>query len=55
MFRHQSTAVHKQVQRLTKPDLPALEHLWDELERELSARPLHLTPVPELTSALIAE
>ena len=36
-------------------DLNPIEHLWDELERQLRARPNHLTSVPDLTNALVAE
>ena len=35
------------------PDLN--EHLWDELERLLQARPNHPTSVPDFTNALVAE
>ena len=36
-------------------DLNPTEHLWDELERRLRARPNRPTSVPELTNALVAE
>ena len=37
------------------PDLNLIEHLWDELERRLRARPSHPTSVPDLTNALLEE
>ena len=37
------------------PDLNPIEDLWDELERRLRARPDHLTSVPDLTNAFVAE
>ena len=37
------------------PDLNPIEHLWDELERRLRARPKRPTSVPDLTNALVAE
>jgi hypothetical protein len=37
------------------PDLNPIEHLWDDLERQLRARPNHATSVPDLTNALVAE
>ena len=37
------------------PDLNPIEHLWDELEGRLQARPNHQTSVPDLTNALVAE
>ena len=37
------------------PDLNPIEHLWDELERQLQARPNLPTSVPNLTNALVAE
>jgi hypothetical protein len=37
------------------PDLNPIEHLRDELERRLRARPNHPTSVPDLTNALVAD
>ena len=37
------------------PDLNSIEHLWDELEHQLRARPNRLTPMPDLTNAPVAE
>ena len=37
------------------PDLNLIEHLWDELEHRLRARPNLPTSVPELTNTLVAE
>ncbi|KAK3518759.1 hypothetical protein QTP70_011551 [Hemibagrus guttatus] len=37
------------------PDLNPIEHLWDELERRLRARPSHPTSVPDLTNALLED
>ena len=37
------------------PDLSPIEHLWDELERRLRARPYRPTLVPNLTNALVSE
>jgi hypothetical protein len=37
------------------PDFNPNEHLWDELEHQLRARPNRPTSVPDLTNALVAE
>ena len=37
------------------PDLKPIEHLWDELEHRLRARPNHPTSVTNLTNVLVAE
>ena len=37
------------------PDLNSLEHLWDELQCRLRARPKRPTSVANLTNALVAE
>ena len=37
------------------PDLTPINHLWDELEHRLCARPNCPTSVPYLTNALVAE
>ena len=37
------------------PHLNPIEHLWDELERQLRSRPNRPTSVPDLTNALVAE
>ena len=37
------------------PDLNLIEHLWDELEQGLRARPSHPTSEPDLTNALLEE
>ena len=36
-------------------DLNPKEHLWDELESQVRARPNSPTSVPDLTNALVAE
>ena len=37
------------------PDHNPIEHIWDELERTLRARPNRPTSVPNLTNVLVAE
>ena len=37
------------------PDLNPIEHLWDELECRLRARPNRPTSVPDLLNALVTE
>jgi len=37
------------------PDLTMIEHLWDELERRLRARPSRPTSVHDLTDAILEE
>ncbi|KAI4896297.1 hypothetical protein NFI96_027926 [Prochilodus magdalenae] len=37
------------------PDLNLIEHLWDELEQTLRARPSHPTSVSDLSNALLKE
>ena len=39
----------------TDPALKPNEHLWEEMERRLRARPNRQTSVPNLTNALVAE
>ena len=70
LFQHDTAPVHK-VRSIQKwfvetgveeldwpahsPDLKPIEHLWDELERRLRARPNRPTSVPNLTNALVTE
>ena len=70
LFQHDNAPVHK-VRSIQKwfaelgveeldwpahsPDLNSIEHLWDELERRLRARPNRPTSVPGLTNTLVAE
>ena len=37
------------------PDFNPIEHLWDELERRLRARPSRPQSVPDLTNVHVAE
>ncbi|KAK3562215.1 hypothetical protein QTP86_030348, partial [Hemibagrus guttatus] len=68
LFQHDCTPVHKArsiktwmsefgVEELDwparSPDLNPIEHLWDELEWRLRARPSRPTSVPDLTNALL--
>ena len=70
LFKHDNAPVHKArcipkwfveigVEELDlpaqSPDLNSIEHLWDELEHQLRARPNLQTSVPDLTNALVAE
>ena len=68
MFQHDNAPVHKAMQKwfvkigveeldwpAQSPDLNPIDHLWDELERRLQARPTRPTSVPDLTNALVAE
>ena len=66
LFQHDNSLVHKarSIQKLfveisveeldwpaQSPDLNPIEHLWDELERQLRARPSRPTSVPDLSNA----
>ena len=70
LFQHDNAPVHKVKSKQKQffgidveefdwpahsPDLNPIEHLWDELECRLRARPIHPTSVPDLTNALVAE
>ena len=70
LFQHDNAPVHKArsihkwfvmigVEELDwpaqSPDLNPIEHLWDELEQRLQARPNRPTSVPDLTNAFVAE
>ena len=70
LFQHDNVPVHKgkSIQKwfveigveeldwpAQRPDLNPIEHLWDELERQLRAKPKLPTSVPDLTNALVAE
>ena len=70
LFQHDNAAMHKakSIQKwfveigvgelgwpAQSPDLNPIEHLWDELERRLRARPNRPTSVPDLTNALVSE
>ena len=70
LFQHDDAPVHKarSIQKLfneisveeldwpaQRPDLNPIEHLRDEFERRLEARPNHPTSVPDLTNTLVAE
>ena len=47
--------VGKNLAGMHSPDLNLKEHLWDELERRLLARPSHPTSVSDLINALLEE
>ncbi|KAK3523295.1 hypothetical protein QTP86_029096 [Hemibagrus guttatus] len=70
LFQHDCTPVHKASSIKTRmsefgveeldwpaqsPDLNPIEHLWDELEWRLRARPSRPTSVSDLTNALLEE
>jgi hypothetical protein len=70
LFPHDNIPVHKvrSIQKwfvkicveefdwpVQSPDLNPIEQLWDELERQLQARPNRPTSVPDLTNSLVAE
>ena len=70
LFQHDCAPVHKARSITTwmrefgvdeldwpgqSPDLNPIEHLWDELERRLRARPSRPTSVCDLTNALLEE
>jgi hypothetical protein len=70
LFQHDNVPVHKarSIQKLfvdigveeldwpaQSPDLNPIEHLWDELESQLRARPNRPTSVHNLINALVAE
>lgn len=54
--KHRKTwCVKSKVKDFWCPDINAIEHHWDELERWVHCRPHHSTSVPNLTKSLIAE
>ena len=70
LFQHDCAPVHKAKSIMTwirefcvdeldwpakSPDLNPMEHLWNELEWRLRARPSHPTSVCDLTNALLEE
>ena len=70
LFQHDNAPVHKArsiqewfvesgVEELDwpaqNPDLNPIEHLWNELQCRLRARPNRPTSVPDFTDALVAE
>ena len=61
---HKASSMHKwfvafSVEELDwpaqSPGLNPIEHLWDELERRLRAKPNHPTSVHDLTNAFVTE
>ena len=70
LFQHDNAPVHKarSIQKwfvefgveeidwpAQSPDFNPIEHLWDELERRLRARPSRPKSVPDLTNVHVAE